>query len=146
MRHMSFMLTTEAFKSGRKTVTRRLGWRNAKVGHVYMGVKKSQGLKKGEHVVKLHPFEIVGIRDEPLWHMRLEGPGATKLEGLPDLSTDDFIKMFIEHNKKKCPDGEETIVRRIKFKHLKLCPECLYPVAYLGDYCGECLCEDDCAP
>ncbi len=24
------------------------------------------------------------------------------------------------------------------------CPGCNYPVAYEGDYCGECLCEDDC--
>lgn len=26
------------------------------------------------------------------------------------------------------------------------CPGCGYPVARKGQYCGECVCEDDCAP
>jgi hypothetical protein len=141
MRNMSFMMTTEAFANGSKTVTRRLGWWNVKPGDRLMGVQKSQGLKKGEKVVKLHPIEIV----RPRWELLCEiTPGDMPREGFPDMSTEEFIERFIEHNWAKCKkDRERTLVNRIEFKHLSLCPGCLYPVRHLGDYCGECLCEDD---
>ena len=53
MRNMSFMLTTEQIKNRTKTVTRRLGWRNAKPGDVVQPIVKGQGLQKGETVQKI---------------------------------------------------------------------------------------------
>lgn len=144
MRNMSFGMTTEAFRRGEKTVTRRLGWWTLKPGDCLMGVEKSQGLKKGEHIVRLHPIEIIASWGEMLEDITIQD---LPLEGFPDMTTEEFIRMFVEHNAAKCKeDGRRTEVNRIKFKHLSLCPGCLHPVAYLGDYCGECLCEDDCAP
>lgn len=136
-------MTTEQFKSGTKDVTRRLGWRNLRPGEQLMGVQKSQGLKKGEHVIRLHPIVVISAIPEPLCDIRRHGKNETRREGFPDMSPDEFIDMFLEHNGKKCLQGEGTPVNRIVFKHLSHCPGCLYPVAHLGDYCGECLCEDD---
>jgi hypothetical protein len=144
MRNMSFIMTTDAFRSGEKTVTRRLGWWGLKPGDRFMGIKQGQGLKKGEHVIRLHPAEVISTRFECLENITIRD---LPLEGFPDMTTEDFIQRFMEHNAAKCKkDGRRTLVNRIQFKHLSLCPGCLYPVAYLGDYCGECLCEDDCAP
>jgi hypothetical protein len=144
MRNMSFIMTTEAFRDGSKTVTRRLGWWNLKRGDRFMGVVKGMGLKKGEHIVRLHPAEVVSVRRTPLDCITIRD---VLLEGFPDMGPEEFIQRFLEHNAAKCKkDGRYTEVNRIEFKHLSLCPGCLCPVAYLGDYCGECICEDDCAP
>ena len=106
-----------------------------------MGVVKSQGLKKGEHVVKLHPLEVTRAWREPLVNMKVS---ACDREGFPGMFPEEFITMFCLHNKKACRDKKEnTVVTVIRFKHLSLCPGCLCPVAYAGDYCGECLCEED---
>ena len=65
-RHMSFSMTTAQFRARTKTVTRRFGWWFLKPGDLVMGVEKSQGLKKGEKVVRLGLIRIVSVRTEPL--------------------------------------------------------------------------------
>ena len=140
MRNMSFIMTTEAYRSGQKRVTRRLGWWNLKPGDRFMGVVKGMGLKKGEHIIRMHPAEVVSVRVEPLEAITIRD---LPLEGFPDMTTEEFIQRFMEHNAAKCKlMGRQTPVNRIRFEHLAWCPLCLTPVAYLGDYCGECLCEE----
>ena len=141
MRNMSFIMTTSAYRDGSKTVTRRLGWWNLKPGDRFMGVCKALGLKKGELVIRLHPSQVISVRREPLEAITIRD---LALEGFPDVTKEVFIKAFLEHNKVKCREyGRRTEVNRIQFKHLSLCPRCQIPVAFLGDYCGECLCEQD---
>lgn len=123
MRNISFMMTTKQFVAQEKTETRRLGWLHAKVGDVYMGVLKSQGLKKGEKIVRLHPIEVVHTRREPLRYITQD---ACVREGFPDKTPEEFIMMFMEHNRRACAEyGEDTLITVIRFKHLKFCPQCL---------------------
>ena len=44
------MLTQDQVRRRFKRVTRRLGWRNLKVGDVLCGVEKAMGLKAGEKI------------------------------------------------------------------------------------------------
>ena len=57
MRMISFFLTTPQFKTRTKDVTRRPGWKNLKAGDRLQAVVKAQGLKLGEHPVKLGVIE-----------------------------------------------------------------------------------------
>ncbi len=122
MRNMSFSLTTEAYRSGQKIVTRRLGWKNLKPGEILMGVEKCQGLRKGEHVKRLHPFRIISNEPEPLMdivryparHGSYMFSEEVVLEGFPGLTSREFVEMFCKHN--HC--DQETIVQRIEFEHL----------------------------
>ena len=66
MRNMSFSLTTEQIRNRTKDVTRRLGWKNLKPGEHFRAVEKCQGLKKGEHIVKLYELECISNIPEPL--------------------------------------------------------------------------------
>lgn len=109
--NMSFALTTKQYNDRTKTVTRRLGWKKLKSGQVFMGVEKSQGLKKGEKVKTLHQSECVSNRPEPLNDITA---ADVVLEGFPEMNPADFVAMFCAHN--DCTP--ETIVNRIEFKHL----------------------------
>ena len=121
MRNISFMLTTEAFRAGTKTVTRRCGWWDLRPGTRLMGVEKSQGLKKGEKIVRLHPIVVLRAESQPLWIIKGYGIKELRREGLPDMTADGFIEMFIKHNWSKCRrDRERTLVNRIVFRHLHL--------------------------
>jgi len=114
---MSFMLTTQQAYHRTKKVTRRLGWGFLKPGDIIQQVVKAQGLKKGEHPVKIHLIEIVSTRREPLNLMvsdSVYGYHECILEGFPDLTPDEFVAMFCEHNKCK-PDKS---INRIEFKYL----------------------------
>lgn len=118
MRNMSFMLTTEQFRNRTKTVTRRLGWWNLKPGDVLMGVEKSQGLKKGEKIVKLGPIRIVSVRREKLGKMvnyRNYGLDEVRFEGFPTMTPCAFEKFFCASHKGCTP---ETEVNRIEFEYL----------------------------
>lgn len=108
---MSFMLTTDQFLDGSKSVTRRLGWANLKPGDRVMAVRKSQGLKKGESISRLGPIEIVSVKKEPLDAITQED---VEREGFPDLRPSEFVSMFMNHM--KCPQWQE--VNRIEFKRL----------------------------
>lgn len=116
-RNMSFMLTTEQYKNQTKTVTRRLGWKFAQLGEVTNGCEKCQGLKKGQKIVKLGQHYWINLRWEPLNRM-LNDPvyGAEECikEGFPDMTPQEFVAMFCQHN--KCTP--ETLVHRMEFAYL----------------------------
>ena len=121
MRNMSFMLTKEQFRNQTKRVTRRLGWWNLKRGEIVMGVEKSQGLKKGERIVKLGPIRIVTARREKLRAMTDRfgyGLQETRLEVIDDemlWNPNAWVKWFCASHKGCTP---ETEVNRIEFEYV----------------------------
>ena len=110
-RNMSFSITTEQVRNKTKTVTRRLGWSNLKVGEELHAVEKCQGLKKGEHVTRICMIRVVSVTKESLDEI-------TKVEcvkeGFPEMSPVEFVRMFAKHN--HC-DNDRTI-NRIEFEYL----------------------------
>jgi hypothetical protein len=112
---MSFFLTTDQVKSKTKTVTRRIGWKNAKSGDVVQPVVKGQGLKKGERVERIGgPIRFVNVRRERLALMGERYLYDPVLEGFPMLTNQQFIDMFCKHN--GC--GPDDDVTRIEFEYL----------------------------
>ncbi|MFH2064965.1 MAG: ASCH domain-containing protein [Pseudomonadota bacterium] len=110
-RNMSFMLTTEQVKNGDKDITRRLGWWFLKPGEVLNTCEKCQGLKKGEKVKKINQIRIISTRAEPL---NVIDQQDCIREGFPEMTPDEFVKMFCRHN--SCdPDTE---VNRIEFEYI----------------------------
>lgn len=112
--NMSFVLTTRQYEDRTKTVTRRLGWSKLKAGQCFTGVKKGQGLKKGEKVKRLHDSIVVSNTREPLYAIGGYPKGETAKEGFPDMTPQEFVDMFCKHN--KCLP--ETVINQIEFKHL----------------------------
>lgn len=122
MRNISFTLTTEAIKSRSKTVTRRLGWKNVRVGELLQGVERCQGLKKGEKVSRLAVIKVVSVRNEPLKRMNDDidyGLVECAKEGFGEHSTlrfpSAFVTFFCSGHKRCTPDTEVT---RIEFEYL----------------------------
>lgn len=116
MRNMSFFLTTDQMRRRQKTVTRRLGWKNAKVGEVVQPVVKGQGLNKGEKVERIGgPIRFVAVDREPLG-LILGRQGDVEREGFAGMSGVHFVNMFCDHN---CcePDDEVT---RIEFEYVEV--------------------------
>ena len=111
MRNMSFAFTTQQMRDGTKTVTRRLGWDFLKPGDTVMACVKCQGLKKGEHVERIHPIKIVSSQRESLYTIT---PEDVIREGFPKLDPIRFIVMFCEHM--DCSPSK--LVNRIEFEHL----------------------------
>jgi len=114
---MSFSMTTEAARRREKTVTRRLGWWFLRPGDIVQQVEKAQGLRKGEHVVKLHVIRILSTKMELLCSMSMHDPGECAREGFPELSTEEFIAMFCEANRVY----RDVMVNRIEFEYE--CPD-----------------------
>lgn len=120
MRNISFSLTTPQFKARTKTVTRRLGWCDLKVGDRLMGCEKCMGRKKGEPLVRLGEIEVLNVRRERLDAMldvcRPDyGVREVVAEGFPAMRVRDFVKFFCESHKGCTP---ETIVTRIRFRYV----------------------------
>lgn len=105
---MSFFLTKRQFLDGSKTQTRRLGWTSLRVGEVFLGVEKCQGLRKGQRQVELGARRVIGTRRERLDAITREDVIA---EGFPDMTPAQFVELFCAAN--KCTP--ETIVTRIEF-------------------------------
>ena len=110
-RNMSFFLTQKQFKDKTKTVTRRLGWHNLKVGEVLNGCEKCQGLKKGEKINVMGQIVIVDTNWEPLNFITYE---ECILEGFPYMTPMEFIDFFCKSA--KCQPS--TPVNRIQFDYL----------------------------
>jgi hypothetical protein len=117
VRNMSYAKTTQQFLNGTKDVTRRLGWRNVRVGQVIQGVLKGMGLKPGE---KIQPLRLIVVREvsfEPLRRM-IDEPEYGRIEaireGFPHLDGAGFVAMFC--------DGigatPETEITRITFRYI----------------------------
>lgn len=116
MRNMSFYYTQEQARAKIKDVTRRDGWWSLKPGMLVQQVVKSQGLKKGEVIEKIHVIEIVDTRPERIYDI-LEYPDpAAEIarEGFPDMTPGEFIEMLCEITGK---DASEEI-NRIEFKYV----------------------------
>jgi hypothetical protein len=117
MRNISFALTTAQFRDRSKSITRRRGWWDLEVDEELMGVEKSQGLKKGERVVKLGQILIRDVRIEKLNRLELESEyGAREMirEGFPGLPPAEFVYNFcISH---KCKPWDD--VNRIEFAYM----------------------------
>ena len=118
-RNMSFALTTQQYIDHTKTVTRRNGWLFTRVGDVHNGVEKSQGLRKGEKIVKFGQHRVVSVRRELLSRL-IDYPnyGRSEVikEGFPHLTPHQFVDMYCRHN--KCTSNK--IVTRIKFEYLEV--------------------------
>ncbi len=108
MRNISFMLTEPQFLDGSKTVTRRVGWRTLQPGTRLLGVRKSQGLKKGEKAHALGEIEVLSVRRERLDAITEDD---CKREGFPEMSPSQFVEMFCKAMSCK----PETLVARIEF-------------------------------
>ena len=114
-RNMSFALTTKQFKERTKTVTRRFGWWFLKPGDIVQGVEKSMGLKKGEKIKKLGLIRVIDTKQEPLYFIT---PDDVKKEGFPHWTSQQFIKMMIDHYNVE----PSVIVNRIEFEYLSTTP------------------------
>lgn len=66
MRLMSVSMTEDAVRAEIKTVTRRLGWRFARVGDTVCLCRKVMGRKAGEPLVRIAEVRFVDVRREPL--------------------------------------------------------------------------------
>ena len=117
MRNISFQLTVAQFKKQTKHVTRRRGWWDLEPEDELMGVEKSQGLKKGERVVKLGLILIVDVRTEPLSRIEREpeyGRQEMIREGFPGLPPAEFVYSFcLSH---KCKPWDD--VNRIEYSYM----------------------------
>lgn len=119
MRNMSFLKTIEQFMDGSKDVTRRLGWKFAKVDDIVQGVEKGQGLKNGEKIKKMGMIMFRDLRWEPLNRLILEpeyGELEVIREGFPDMTPGEFVEMFREMN--KC--AADALVHRMVFSHIRI--------------------------
>lgn len=117
MKQMSFALTTPQFRARSKRVTRRVGWLTAKAGERVIGIEKGQGLKKGEHPVKLGEIELENVRREPLRAMTDDpayGAREVVLEGFPEMTPAQFVQMFCKTHRGCTPD---TLITRLAFDY-----------------------------
>jgi hypothetical protein len=118
MRNMSFAITTAQIMDETKTVTRRNGWENLKVGEIFQAIEKGQGLKRGERVNRLKVLQCVGNRRERLYKMikdKAYGQAEMIKEGFPDMGPMEFISMYCNANKGTHPGDE---VSRVEFRYL----------------------------
>ena len=114
---MSFFYTQNAILDKYKFVTRRLGksWIKLKPGDFIQPVMKCQGLKKGEHSVKLgYPVEIVSVKREKLTDIT---EADIIKEGFLTMSRGGFIAMFLKMHKIPPVEFSEVWVTRIEFKY-----------------------------
>lgn len=115
MRQMSFSMTTRQIRDESKTCTRREGWRDAKPGQRVVAIEKGQGLKKGEHVVRMKVIEFTDVRREPLY--LVNGIGETQREGFPDMTPQEFVLMYCRANG-ILPPTPAHLVTRLAFKYV----------------------------
>ena len=126
--NISFSATTNQVRQHQKHETRRvdksLRLANLFRGDILQGIEKAQGIKKGEHIVKLDQIEIIEVNREPLDEIirrpvrpmprRIVDqypfalPSETTLEGFPELTPVGFVMKFCEINKGCRPDTEIT--------------------------------------
>ncbi len=110
MKNISFFMTQQQIISKTKTQTRRFGWKTLKIGDELQGVKKCQGLKKGEKIEQLCKITITAIRDEPL--NAITKADCVK-EGFPNYEPMDFVNMIVNHYRCE-PDA---LIRVIDFEY-----------------------------
>lgn len=122
MRRMSFNLTQPAIRERRKTVTRRLGWRNLGPGERLLAVDRLR--VKAIDAKVLGVIEVVSVRREPLSAITCADVIAEGVD-LPDCSRHGpevmwpcpycFIGLFCDAMRLDDPDTEVT---RIEFRYV----------------------------
>lgn len=116
-RNISYALTTKQFRDRSKDVTRRLGWKNVKVGEILNGCVKCMGLKPGEQIERLGRIRVVSARREPLSRMITDpdyGKEEARREGFPNMTGAQFVEMFCKHMR---VDADE-VVTRIEYEYI----------------------------
>lgn len=97
-RNISFSLTASQVKAREKTVTRRFGWWNLKPGTILNGVAREEG---GKETRKICSIRVVSVRMESLDSMiedPIYGQRECQLEGFPDMSPEEYVRMRIKHH------------------------------------------------
>lgn len=121
-RLMSVALTADAVIARRKTVTRRLGWRELEPGDRLTLCRKVQGRRRRdgtlEPLERLAEVGVVSVRREPLKDITPEDvtrEGFSAVDGVGGwAAVVAFVEFFIEHM--RCtPDTEVT---RIEWRYL----------------------------
>ena len=112
-RSMSFILTTEQIRNRKKTVTRRLGWKNLKPGELFWAVEKAQGLKKGEKVKRIGLLRCIRNSETVLYGRTLTKADCAR-EGFPEMTPVQFVRMF-QRSMGCLPDA---MVQRIEFEYV----------------------------
>jgi hypothetical protein len=107
-RAMSFWLTERQLVTGRKDVTRRLGWLELREGDMLTAVRKAMGLRRGERHHALGLLRVKSVRRERLDTIT---PDDVRREGFDDMTPEEFVAFFCKAN--KCEPT--TIVTRIEF-------------------------------
>jgi hypothetical protein len=114
---MSFAFTTAQVRARQKTVTRRVGWRDARPGLRFQPVKKSRGLPRGGKVELIGgPVRVLATRRERLDAL-LDYPdpaAEVAAEGFPGMDPGEFVRWFARSHKCE-PDAPVT---RIAFEYL----------------------------
>lgn len=113
-RLMSVSLTEDAVRERSKTVTRRLGWLFLKPGDRLTLCRKVMGRKAGEPLVRIVDVEVVAVRREPLYMIRLDDSDVTR-EGFPGKTGRWFEEFFCEHM--RCHPTDK--VTRIEWRYLE---------------------------
>lgn len=115
MRQISFAHTTAQIADESKCVTRRDGWADVRDGALLQGIRKGQGLKKGERVEKLKVIRVLDARRERLYRLIDDpdyGREEMRKEGFPDMEPEEFIERFF--------DGRyNDFVTRIEFEYVR---------------------------
>ena len=109
---MSFALTADAVKERRKTVTRRIGWKNLRAGERLLAVSKTMGLRRGEKADVYGVIEVVSVRRESLDAI---DRAEVEREGFASRGPSWFIPMFCASHKGCISDTEVT---RIEFRYV----------------------------
>jgi hypothetical protein len=107
VRAISFSFTRRQLLSGAKTVTRRLGWRDLRVGERLRAVDRATG--SGKPPRTLGTIEVTGVRQETLSAITKADVVA---EGFPHWSPREFVEFFVQHM--DCTP--QAIVTRIAFR------------------------------
>jgi hypothetical protein len=135
-------MTTDQVIRRQKAITRRFAWKNIQPEQHLQGVNKCQGLKPGQHPVKLAEIIVLDSQWEPLneiikrpfrkaksareWaafkkccgiqrdYSMIPCISETALEGFPFMTPEDFVEMLLRSNRKAT---EETPVNRIVFEY-----------------------------
>ena len=113
---MSFALTKSAVIGQRKTITRRQGWANLKVGELIQPIEKGMGLKKGQKQKTLGcPIRILSIRQEPIEAI---DQADVLLEGFFNMTPEEFISMYCKANRVL----PSEYCRRIEYEYTEALP------------------------
>ena len=111
MRNISMSMTLEQFRNRTKTVTRRMGFKNLKIGDRLNAIEKGMGLKKGEKVNSLGVIKVTNVTREKLSEIT---DADIKREGFAKMQRSDFIRLLC----KTYNITPETEITRIEYEYV----------------------------